>query len=161
MGIIQLDQQLILMQSIDTLLTLVNRLNSETLALLFMRIHCSATTCYNLLKRPEDKHLTVENSNVTHSPEFYTSISHLSDTIVLACHWLGRCFFFLLKLEKLILILSVFYFVFARLPFIEYAEYNDLRRTIISVLVQIRVLIRSLKRTDQFNITKTKLIVDV
>lgn len=137
MGITQLDQQLILMQSIDTLLTLVNRLNSETLALLFMRIHCTATTCYNLLKRPEDKDSTIENSNVINSPEFYTSISHLSDTIVLACHWLGR------------------------LPFIENTEYIDLRRRIINVLIQIRLLIRSLKRTDQFNITKSKLIVDI
>ena len=90
MGITQLDQQLIIMQSTDTLLTLVNSLTSETLALLFMRIHCSATTCYNLLKRPEDKDSTIENSNVINSPEFYTSISHLSDAIVLACHWLGR-----------------------------------------------------------------------
>jgi hypothetical protein len=65
-------------------------LNSETLALLFMRIHCAATTCYNLLKRPEDKDSNSDNSNVMNSPEFYTSISHLSDAIVITCHWLGR-----------------------------------------------------------------------
>jgi hypothetical protein len=55
-----------------------------------MRIHCAATTCYNLLKRPDDKESTNDNSNVMNSPEFYTSISSLSDAIVVACHWLGR-----------------------------------------------------------------------
>jgi len=54
-----------------------------------MRIHCAATTCYNLLKRPDDKESN-DNSNVMNSPEFYVSISSLSDTIVVACHWLGR-----------------------------------------------------------------------
>jgi hypothetical protein len=56
-----------------------------------MRIHCAATTCYNLLKRPDDREpINNNNSNVMNSPEFYTSISNLSDAIVLACHWLGR-----------------------------------------------------------------------
>jgi hypothetical protein len=55
-----------------------------------MRIHCTATTCYNLLKRPDDREPINDNSNVINSPEFYISISNLSETIVLACHWLGR-----------------------------------------------------------------------
>jgi hypothetical protein len=55
-----------------------------------MRIHCAATTCYNLLKRPDDKESVNDNSNMMNSPEFYTSISILSDAIVNACHWLGR-----------------------------------------------------------------------
>jgi len=55
-----------------------------------MRIHCTATTCYNLLKRPDDKESVNDNSNVMNSPEFYTSISNLSDAIVVTCHWLGR-----------------------------------------------------------------------
>ncbi|CAF0742387.1 unnamed protein product [Adineta steineri] len=135
MGITKLDQQLILMQSIDLLLTLVNRLNSETLALLFMRIHCTATACYNLLKR-HDEPLN-DNSNVMNSPEFYTSISNLSNAIVETCHWLGR------------------------LPFIENAEYIDLRRKIIKALVQIRVLIRNLRLVDQINMPKSKLILEI
>ena len=55
-----------------------------------MRIHCTATTCYNLLKRPDDKDMINDNSNVMNSPEFYASICNLSDAIVVACHWLGR-----------------------------------------------------------------------
>ncbi len=55
-----------------------------------MRIHCAATTCYNLLKRPDDKEPSNNNSNVINSPEFYTSISNLSETILSTCHWLGR-----------------------------------------------------------------------
>lgn len=107
MGITRLDQQLILMQSIDLLLTLVslsagsfrrlvivvfqvNRLSSETLALLFMRIHCTASTCCNILKRPEEKDTRHDNSTMMNSPEFYTSICNLSDAIVDTCHWLGR-----------------------------------------------------------------------
>jgi len=54
-----------------------------------MRIHCAATACYNFLKRPDDKESN-DNSNVMKSPEFYASISSLSDAIVVACHWLGR-----------------------------------------------------------------------
>jgi hypothetical protein len=135
MGITKLDQQLILMQSIDLLLTLVNRLSSETLALLFMRIHCTATTCYNLLKRHDE---TInDNSNVMNSPEFYTSISNLSNAIVETCHWLGR------------------------LPFIENVEYIDLRRKIIKALVQIRVLVRNLRLVDQINMPKSKLILEI
>ncbi len=66
----------------------VNRFSSETLALLFMRIHCTATSCYNLLKRHDE---TInDNSNVMNSPEFYTSICNLSNAIVETCHWLGR-----------------------------------------------------------------------
>ncbi|CAF1104298.1 unnamed protein product [Rotaria sordida] len=136
MGITKLDQQLILMQSIDLLLTLVSRLTSETLALLFMHIHCAATTCYNLIKRLDDKELT-NNSNVMNSPEFYTSISNLSDVIVVTCHWLGR------------------------LPFIENIEYIELRRKIIKVLVQIRVLLRNLRVADQINMPKSKLILEI
>ncbi|UJR22517.1 hypothetical protein I4U23_025567 [Adineta vaga] len=135
MGITKLDQQLILMQSIDLLLTLVNRLNSETLALLFMRIHCTATTCYNQLKRHDDT--SNDNSNVTNSPQFYTSVSNLSNAIVETCHWLGR------------------------LPFIENAEYIDLRRKIIKALVQIRVLLRNLRLVDQINMPKSKLILEI
>lgn len=53
-----------------------------------MRIHCTATTCYNLLKRQDE---TInDNSNVLNSPEFYTSICNLSTAIVETCHWLGR-----------------------------------------------------------------------
>ena len=55
-----------------------------------MRIYCAATACYNLLKRTDDKEVLKDNSNMMKSPEFYTSISHLSDTIIIACHWLGR-----------------------------------------------------------------------
>jgi hypothetical protein len=66
----------------------VNRLSTETLALLFMHIHCTATTCYNLLKRHDE--LLNDNSNMINSPEFYTSISNLSNAIVETCHWLGR-----------------------------------------------------------------------
>ncbi|CAF0821417.1 unnamed protein product [Rotaria sordida] len=135
MGITQLDQQLILTQSIDLLLTLINRLNSETLALLFMRIHCTGTTCYNLLKRYDE---TInDNSHVMNSPEFYTSICNLSNAIVETCHWLGR------------------------LPFIENVEYIDLRRKIIKALVQIRVLIRNLRLVDQINMPKSKLILEI
>ncbi|CAF0764190.1 unnamed protein product [Adineta ricciae] len=137
MGITKLDQQLIIMQSIDTLLTLVNRLRSETLAVLFMRIHCTATTCVNLLKRQDDKDSSNDNSNVINSPECYTAISSLSDAIVTACHWLGR------------------------LPFIENIEYIDLRRKIIKVLVQIRVLVRNLRAIDQINMPKSRLILDI
>lgn len=57
-----------------------------------MHIHCAATTCYNLLKRPDTKDST-NNSNVMNSPEFYASISNLSDIIVVTCHWLGRYIF--------------------------------------------------------------------
>jgi hypothetical protein len=53
-----------------------------------MRIHCTATTCYNLLKRHDE--IINDNSNVMNSPEFYTSISNLSNAIVETCHWLGR-----------------------------------------------------------------------
>ncbi|UJR26562.1 hypothetical protein I4U23_007883 [Adineta vaga] len=137
MGINKLDQQLILMQSIDLLLILASRLRSETLAVLFMRIHCTATTCYNLLKRQEDKDSMNDNSNMINSPEFYTAISSLSDAIVTACHWLGR------------------------LPFIENIEYIDLRRKIIKDLVQIRVLVRNLRIIDQINMPKTKLIINI
>ncbi|CAF4061050.1 unnamed protein product [Rotaria sp. Silwood2] len=135
MGITKLDQQLILTQSIDLLLTLINRLNSETLALLFMRIHCTATTCYNLLKRYDEA--INDNRHVMNSPEFYTSISNLSNAIVETCHWLGR------------------------LPFIENVEYIDLRRKIIKALVQIRVLIRNLRLVDQINMPKSKLILEI
>ena len=55
-----------------------------------MRIHCTATTCSNLLKCTDDKESINDNSNVINSPEFYTSISNLSDAIVNCCHWLGR-----------------------------------------------------------------------
>ena len=55
-----------------------------------MRIHCTATTCYNILKRPEERDARQDNSNMINSPEFYTSISNLSDAIVDTCHWLGR-----------------------------------------------------------------------
>lgn len=48
-----------------------------------------------------------------------------------------------------------------RLPFIENIEYIELRRKIIKVLVQIRVLIRNLRLADQINMPKTKLIVEV
>ena len=68
----------------------MSRLNSETLSLLFMRIHCAAMACYNILKRPDHKEPPNNNSHVMNSPEFYTSISSLSDAIVAACHWLGR-----------------------------------------------------------------------
>ncbi|CAF1530944.1 unnamed protein product [Rotaria sp. Silwood1] len=135
MGIIKLDQQLILMQSIDLLLTLTNRLNSETLALLFMRIHCTAITCSNLLKRYDEA--INDNRHVMNSPEFYISISNLSNAIVETCHWLGR------------------------LPFIENVEYIDLRRKIIKALVQIRVLIRNLRLVDQINMPKSKLILEI
>ncbi|CAF1047410.1 unnamed protein product [Adineta ricciae] len=135
MGITKLDQQLILMQSIDLLLTLVNRLHSETLALLFMRIHCTATTCYNQLKKHDDT--SNDNSNVINSPHFYTSVCNLSNAIVETCHWLGR------------------------LPFIENAEYIELRRKIIKALVQIRVLIRNLRLVDQINMPKSKLILEI
>ncbi|CAF4846585.1 unnamed protein product [Rotaria sp. Silwood1] len=136
MGITKLDQQLILMQSIDLLLTLVSRLTSETLALLFMHIHCAATTCYNIIKRIDDKEST-NNSNVMNSPEFYASISHLSEVIVVTCHWLGR------------------------LPFIENIEYIELRRKIIKVLVQIRILLRNLRVVDKINMPKSKLILEI
>lgn len=135
MGITKLDQQLIIMQSIDLLLTLVNRLSNETLALLFMRIHCTATTCYNILKKNDEA--INDNSNVTNSPEFYTSISNLSNAIVETCHWLGR------------------------LPFIEIVEYIELRRKIIKALVQIRLLVRNLRLIDQINMPKSKLILEV
>ncbi|CAF1233926.1 unnamed protein product [Adineta steineri] len=137
MGIIKLDQQLILMQSVDLLLTLANRLGSETLALLFMRIHCAATTCFNLLRRPETKESINDNSTVINSPEFHLSISNLSEVIVTACHWLGR------------------------LPFIENIKYIELRRKIIKVLVQIRLLLRNLRLTDEINMPKTKLIIEI
>jgi hypothetical protein len=48
-----------------------------------------------------------------------------------------------------------------RLPFIENIEYIDLRRKIIKVLVQIRVLLRNLKLVDQINMPKSKLILEV
>ncbi|CAF2522711.1 unnamed protein product [Rotaria sp. Silwood2] len=136
MGIKKLDQQLILIQSIDLLLTLVSRLTSETLALLFMHIHCAATTCHNMIKRLDDKESS-NNSNVLNSPEFYASISNLSDTIVVTCHWLGR------------------------LPFIENIEYIELRRKIIKVLVQIRMLLRNLRLVDHINMPKSKLILEI
>lgn len=172
MGIAKLDQQLILMQSIDLLLTMVSlerwiigrrlyrvisvqvdRLNSETLALLFMRIYCAATACYNLLKRTDDKELPKDNSNLIKSPEFYASLSHLSDTIVVACHWLGRQIH---REEK-----DLCWSCRCRLPFIENAEYIDLRRKIIKVLVQIRSLLLNLRVVDQINIVKPKLILEV
>ncbi|CAF2134312.1 unnamed protein product [Rotaria magnacalcarata] len=135
MGITKLDQQLILIQSIDLLLTLITRLNSETLALLFMRIRCTTITCFNLLKRFDES--SNDNSQVMGSPEFYTSISNLSNAIVETCHWLGR------------------------LPFIENVEYIDLRREIIKSLVQIRFSIRNLRIVDQINMPKSKLIFEI
>ncbi|CAF4051037.1 unnamed protein product [Rotaria magnacalcarata] len=137
MGITKIDQQLILMQSIDLLLTLVSRLTSETLALLFMHIHCAATTCYNILKRHDLKESTNNNSTIMNSPEFYTSVSNLSDVIVTTCHWLGR------------------------LPFIENKQYIGFRGKIIKILVQIRELLRNLRLADQINMPKTKLIVEI
>ncbi|CAF3757449.1 unnamed protein product [Rotaria socialis] len=142
MGITKIDQQLILMQSIDLLLTLVSRLTSETLALLFMHIHCAATTCYNILKRHDLKESTNNNNNnnnstIMNSPEFYSSISNLSDVIVITCHWLGR------------------------LPFIENKQYIGFRGKIIKILVQIRELLRNLRLADQINMPKTKLIVEI
>lgn len=68
----------------------VDRLNSETLALLIMRIHSAANTSWNFFKRNDEKDGDTENSNWIKSPSFYTSISHLSDAIVITCHWLGR-----------------------------------------------------------------------
>ncbi len=51
-----------------------------------MCIHCTATT--NQLKRYDE---TInDNSNVMNSPEFYTSISNLSNAIVETCNWLGK-----------------------------------------------------------------------
>jgi len=137
MGILKIDQQLILQQSIDLLLTLVDRLNSETLALLIMRIHSAATSCLNLLKGTDEKDRQKENNTVLKSPNFYASISHLSDTIVATCHWLGR------------------------LPFIENADYISLRRKIIKVLVQIRFLLKNFRIGDQINMPKAKLIVEL
>lgn len=137
MGIDQLDQQLILMQSIDLLLNLVNRLNSETLAFLFMRIHSTATVCSNFLKRPQTTTSGEQSNAIINSPEFYTSLSNLSEAIVDTCHWLGR------------------------LPFIENIEYIDLRRTILKALLQIRYLIRNLRLNDQINMAKTKLILEI
>ena len=55
-----------------------------------MRIHCAATTCFNLLRRPDDRDSTNDHHTVINSPEFYTAMSHLSDTIVITCHWLKR-----------------------------------------------------------------------
>jgi len=40
-------------------------------------------------------------------------------------------------------------------------EYIDLRRKIIKVLVQIRVLLRNLRLIDQINMPKSKLILEV
>ena len=48
-----------------------------------------------------------------------------------------------------------------RLPFIENADYIALRRRIIKVLVQIRVLLRNLRAVDPINMAKTKLISEV
>ena len=48
-----------------------------------------------------------------------------------------------------------------RLPFIENIEYIDLRRKIIKVLVQIRILVRNLRAVDQINMAKSRLILDV
>jgi hypothetical protein len=56
--------------------------------------------------------------------------------------------------------INCFYF-FIRLPFIENTEYIDLRRKIIKVLVQIRVLLRNLRLVDQINMPKSKLILEV
>ncbi len=58
--------------------------------------------------------------------------------------------------------MNVFEVMFViRLPFIENIEYMDLRRKILKVLVQIRVLLRNLRLVDQINMPKSKLIVDV
>ncbi len=54
-----------------------------------------------------------------------------------------------------------FFFLFIRIPFIENMEYIDLRRKIIKVLVQIRVLLRNLRLVDQINMPKSKLILEV
>ena len=54
-----------------------------------------------------------------------------------------------------------FFLPLIRLPFIENIEYIDLRRKIIKVLVQIRVLLRNLRLVDQINMPKSKLIVEV
>ncbi|CAF1418105.1 unnamed protein product, partial [Didymodactylos carnosus] len=138
MGIKQIDQQMILLQSVDLLSTLVNRLSSETLALLFMRIHCSATVCFNMLRRHDDmSSSTNKNYVVMHSPDFYVAITLLSDAIIKACHWLGR------------------------LPFIETSDYIELRRQIIKSLVQIRLLLRNLRMVDTINMPKTKLIREI
>jgi hypothetical protein len=120
-----------------------------------MRIYCAATACYNLLKRNDDKELLKDNSNLIKSPEFYASLSHLSDTIVVACHWLGR--YSVSEQEEEHLGFSCR----SRLPFIENAEYIDLRRKIIKVLVQIRSLLLNLRLVDQINIAKSKLILEV
>ncbi|CAF5157125.1 unnamed protein product, partial [Rotaria sp. Silwood1] len=46
------------------------------------------------------------------------------------------------------------------LPFIENIEYIELRRKIIKVLVQIRILLRNLKVVDKINMPKSKLILE-
>ncbi|CAF5205404.1 unnamed protein product, partial [Rotaria magnacalcarata] len=102
-----------------------------------MHIHCAATTCYNILKRHDLKESTNNNSTIMNSPEFYTSVSNLSDVIVTTCHWLGR------------------------LPFIENKQYIGFRGKIIKILVQIRELLRNLRLADQINMPKTKLIVEI
>jgi hypothetical protein len=57
---------------------------------------------------------------------------------------------------------SIFKFVcLIRLPFIENTEYIELRRKIIKVLIQIRVLLRNLRLVDQINMPKSKLILEV
>lgn len=90
MGIKQFDQQLILMQSIESLLSLVNRLGTETLAALLMKIFSFATISSNLLKRKNETDSKHDDNRVIDSPELYTSISHLSEAVVETCHWLGR-----------------------------------------------------------------------
>jgi hypothetical protein len=69
----------------------------------------------------------------------------------------GRLF----EKKQLLKLIFLNWFFCIRLPFIENIEYIDLRRKIIKVLVQIRVLLRNLRLVDQINMPKSKLILEV